>query len=305
MGMMMMITLICSKVIKGTSSIAMDLMVSAQIFFCSLLQWVTDQRLCYVTAREELISYYRQLSDAADLRTARARWRIRQSELEDVAVDQQASTETVPSGHPSSSLPQWALRALAKTNGHSEDGFSDLVGGRLLDGGSRSTSVKWGPVVSPQQMAAASGDLEPQSGEPDESICTESPIVDEVESDVLVVVPSAPVFPGEDVGCASSDTPKSAPGASAEVAESTASVDGLADDPLLSTAAAPCDLDDVVFEKKLLAKVLSGNDESAEQLQKPSVYCSVSRESTKTEEHSCVFSDCGQNVSNIIACHII
>jgi len=40
-----------------------------------------------VMCREELVSYYKQLSDAADLRTERAQWRIRRHRLHEQRAD--------------------------------------------------------------------------------------------------------------------------------------------------------------------------------------------------------------------------
>lgn len=47
--------------------------------------------------REELISYYKRLSDAADLRTAKARWRVRRHQLDERRADFLQSESSWPS----------------------------------------------------------------------------------------------------------------------------------------------------------------------------------------------------------------
>jgi len=48
------------------------------MYFCL---YGDDNRLCCTTYREELISHYKQLSDAADLRTAKAQWLVHRRQL--------------------------------------------------------------------------------------------------------------------------------------------------------------------------------------------------------------------------------
>jgi len=43
--------------------------------------------MCFHWCREELISHYKQLSDAADVRTAKAQWRVRRRQLHKRRVD--------------------------------------------------------------------------------------------------------------------------------------------------------------------------------------------------------------------------
>jgi len=43
--------------------------------------------MCFHWCREELISHYKQLSDAADVRTAKAQWRARRRQLHKRRVD--------------------------------------------------------------------------------------------------------------------------------------------------------------------------------------------------------------------------
>jgi len=46
-----------------------------------------DNHLCFIVYREELITYYKQLSADADLRTAKAQWRIRRHQLRERRAD--------------------------------------------------------------------------------------------------------------------------------------------------------------------------------------------------------------------------